>query len=91
MARKQMSAYDRTYVLERILEASKTESGVPEAKIRSSGFLSFTEIDWYLRNMIENDLIRYNADAGTYKTTKHGEDFLKTMKQMGDLLSLIEE
>ena len=91
MPRNQISGYDTTYVLERILETAKSNAGSPESKIRSIVYLTFREIDWFLRHMVENGLIRYNLSTSTYKTTKHGEDFLKTIKQIGEFLNIIEE
>jgi len=91
MPRNQISGYDTTYILERILESAKSDVGSPESKIRSIVYLTFREIDWFLRHMVENGLIRYNLSTNTYKTTKHGEDFLKTIKQIGEFLNIIEE
>jgi len=82
---------DRTFLVERILETAKDDSGSTESKIGSNALLTLTEVGWYLRNLIQNGLIQYNGENRTYKTTKHGEDFLHTIKKMGELLRLIDE
>jgi len=90
MLRKQ-NERDRTYLIERILETAREDAGSTESKIGSSALLTLAEVGWYLPNLIQNGLVQYNRENRTYKTTKHGEEFLHTIKRMGELLRLIDE
>jgi len=84
-----MSQYNRGYTYQKILESA--ENGASESKIRSDAHLTSIEVDKYLHKMIENDLVRFDARARTYNTTKHGSDFLKTIKEVGYFLSFAEK
>jgi len=84
-----MSQYYRGYTYQKILESA--ENGASESKIRSDAHLTSIEVNKYLHKMIENDLIGYDTPTRIYKTTGHGEDFLKTIKEVGYFLSFAEK
>lgn len=85
-----MSGYETTSIVETILEVAGNDAGASKGRIKFSGALMLAEADEYLRKMLTIGLVRYDLNTKRYKTTKFGEDFLKSFKQMGYLLSLIE-
>jgi len=87
---KNQRLVDRAFIIARILQSGKTERGSPEGKIMSDALIDLEQIDLYLRNMIANSLIQYNPVTRTYKTTKNGDEFLKTITQMVESLSLLK-
>ena len=79
--------YYRTSV-EIIAEILKIANGgnVTRTKIMYSAFLNYFQLKEYLPMLTERDLLSYNADTLTFKTTEKGLMLLKTYNLLVDLM-----
>jgi predicted transcriptional regulator len=81
----------RTDVVARILETAKQNVQIGQETIAEDAYLSRPQTQDYLSLMTKNDLLKYDAVSGTYRTTRKGDAFLKTYHQMGAFIDLIDE
>jgi predicted transcriptional regulator len=51
-----------------------------------NAFLSYAQLKEYLTVLTDNDLLRYDLDSHTFKTTEKGLRFLETYNHMDDLI-----
>ena len=79
--------YYRTSV-EIIAEILKIANGgnVTRNKIMYSAFLNYFQLKEYLPMLTERDLLCYNADTRTFKTTEKGLMLLETYNLLVDLM-----
>jgi predicted transcriptional regulator len=79
--------YYRTSV-EIIAEILKIANGgnVTMTKIMYSAFLNYFQLKEYLPMLTERDLLSYNADTHTFKTTEKGLMLLETYNLLVDLM-----
>jgi predicted transcriptional regulator len=76
----------RTEIVRRILEiANKGNHGALRTRIMYGAFLSLTQFKEYLRLLTDNDLLRYDGQTHTFKTTEKGLKFLEIFNQMSDV------
>ena len=78
-----MKYRSRIDIISQILEVANG-GGVTKANIMYKAFLSYAQMKEYLTIVTESDLLRYDIDTQTFKTTEKGLRFLKTYNQMGD-------
>jgi predicted transcriptional regulator len=78
----------RTEIVIRILEIvnGTGSGGFTKYKIMYNAFLSYAQLKEYLRVLTDNDLLCYDLDSHTFKTTEKGLRFLETYNQMDDLI-----
>ena len=57
-----------------------------KTKIMYAAFLSYGQLKEYLSVLIENNLIEYSNGTQTFKTTEKGLNYLKTYREIGELL-----
>ena len=81
----------KTDVVARILEAAQQNGGINQDIISSDAYLSRPQTNDYLSLMTSNDLLKYDPASKTYGTTRKGDAFLKTYRQMGAFIDLIDE
>jgi predicted transcriptional regulator len=67
-----------------ILDAAN--GGATKTKIMYRAFLSYAQMKEYLRVLTENNLLNYNVDTQTFKTTEKGLRFLDTFNQMDSMI-----
>ena len=67
-----------------ILDAAN--GGTTKTKIMYHAFLSYAQMKEYLRVLIENNLLNYDADTRQFKTTEKGQRFLDTFNQISDVM-----
>jgi len=72
-------------MIERLLEAAQGEAGLTERKIMYEFSLPNIEVDLYLSSMIRNELLSYDNNTNSYRTTEKGSDFLESMSKMYEL------
>lgn len=79
--------YHRTNV-EIITEILKIANGgnVTRTKIMYSAFLNYFQLKEYLPMLTKRDLLSYNADTHTFKTTEKGLMLLETYNLLVDLM-----
>lgn len=72
-------------IISQILEIANGSS-VTKTKIMYKAFLSHHQLKEYLAVLTESDLLSYDLDTETFKTTEKGVRFLKIYNQMDDLM-----
>ena len=79
--------YHRTNV-EIIAEILKIANGgnVTRTKIMYSAFLNYFQLKEYLPMLTKRDLLSYNADTHTFKSTEKGLMLLETYNLLVDLM-----
>ena len=79
-----MKYRSRTEIVGNILDAAN--GGATKTKIMYKAFLSYAQLREYLSVLIENNLIEYSDGTKTYKTTEKGLNYIKTYREIGELL-----
>ena len=79
-----MKYRSRTEIVCNILDA--TNGGATKTKIMYKAFLSYAQLKEYLSVLTENNLIEYLDGTQTFKTTEKGLNYLKTYREIGELL-----
>jgi predicted transcriptional regulator len=75
----------RTEIISVILDMANG-GGVTKTKIMYKAYLSYAQMKEYLRVLTENNLLTYNVDTQTFKTTEKGLRFLDTFNQMDSMI-----
>jgi predicted transcriptional regulator len=75
----------RTEIISVILDTANG-GGATKTKIMYKAYLSYAQMKEYLRVLTENNLLTYNVDTQTFKTTEKGLRFLDTFNQMDSLI-----
>jgi predicted transcriptional regulator len=60
--------------------------GALKTRIMYGAFLSFPQLKEYLRFLQENDLLEYSPEKNLYLTTEKGKRFLKSFREMQEML-----
>jgi predicted transcriptional regulator len=64
--------------------------GTKKIQIMYQANLSYSQLKKYLMVLTERDLLRYDLDTQTFKTTEKGHRFLETYNQFDELMNPIE-
>ncbi len=80
-----MKYRDRIDIISQILKIANG-GGVTRTKIMYRGLLSYAQIKEYLILLIEKELLRYDKENQTFKTTEKGLRFLDTYSRLGDMI-----
>ncbi len=80
-----MTYRDRIDIISQILEAANG-SYPTRSKIAYKVFLNYNQLKEYLTLLTEKDLLHYEEDSSTFKTTEKGLRFLYTYNQMDDMI-----
>jgi predicted transcriptional regulator len=75
----------RIEIISVILEAANG-GGTTKTKIMYHAFLSYAQMKEYLRVLTENNLLSYDVDTRTFKTTENGLRFLDAYNQMEGMI-----
>ena len=82
-----MKYRSRTDIVSQILEAAANDSnGATKTKIMYKAFLSYAQLKDYVNMLVENNLLRYDLDNQTFKTTERDHKFLKTYRQIEEAM-----
>jgi predicted transcriptional regulator len=79
---------DRIDIISQILEIANG-SDTKKTKIMSRAFLSHQQLNQYLGVLTKGELLRYDLDTQTFKTTPKGLRFLDTRKQMDQMVAAL--
>jgi predicted transcriptional regulator len=77
--RRSMKHRSRTEITSQILEAAN--GGATRPKIMYKAFLSFIQLREFLMVLTKSDLLSYDGETQTFKTTEKGLRFLDAYKQ----------
>jgi predicted transcriptional regulator len=80
-----MNYRSRMEIISQILEIANGSS-VTKTKIMYKALLSHHQLKEYLTLLTGSDLLSYDLDTETFKTTEKGVRFLKIYNQMDDLM-----
>jgi predicted transcriptional regulator len=75
----------RTEIINQILETANG-GGATKSKILYKAFLSHDQLKEYLMVLTESDLLRYDGDTHTFKTTEKGLRFLQAYNYIDQIL-----
>jgi predicted transcriptional regulator len=85
LARYRAKDRDRIDILSHILEVANGNDA-KKIRIMNKANLSYVQLKEYLLLLIENDLLCYNLDRRTFKTTEKGLRFLDTYNHIDAVL-----
>jgi predicted transcriptional regulator len=75
--------------ISKILHA--TNGSITKTKIMYHAFLGYPQVQNYLKVLIQNDLLSYDLDTRTFKTTEKGPRFIEIYNQMDGMIKAVEE
>ena len=78
---------DRIDIICQVLEAA-SGSYTKKTRIMSKAFLSHSQLNHYLNVLTQGNLITYDSDAQTYKTTEKGIRFLEIDNEMDEMIKV---
>ena len=84
-----MKYRSRTEIFSQILDASNG-GGIKKSKIMYKAFLSYAQLKEYLTLLTDSDLLHYDENTHTFKTTEKGLRFLDTYNQLGDVMNALQ-
>lgn len=80
-----MKYRSRIDIISRILETANG-GNARKSKILYKGFLSYAQMKEYLMLLTEKDLLCYDEDTQTFKTTEKGLRFLEIYNRLDDIM-----
>ena len=80
-----MKYRSRIDILSQILEVANGRNAT-KTKIMYKALLSYNQLKEYLMLLTEKDLLHYNEDTQTFKTTEKGLRFLQIYNQIDDMI-----
>ena len=80
-----MTYRSRMDIVSKILQVANG-GGAAKTKIMYSAFLSYSQMKEYLMMLTQNDLLSYDLDTRTFKTTEKGLRFLEVYNQMDGMI-----
>ena len=80
-----MTNRSRIDIISKILQAANG-GGAAKTKIMYQAFLSYAQMKDYLMLLTQNDLLSYDLNTRTFKTTEKGLRFLETYNQMDGMI-----
>ena len=76
---------DRIDIIGQILEAANGRN-VTRSKIANQAFLNYSQLKENLAALTQKDLLCYDEDTRTFKTTEKGLRFLNTYNLIGEMV-----
>jgi predicted transcriptional regulator len=85
-----MKYRDRIDIISQILEAANG-SNATRSKITYKAFLNYNQLKENLAALTEKELLRYDKNTQTFRTTERGLKFLQIYNQIDDMIKEEEE
>jgi predicted transcriptional regulator len=79
-----MTYRSRMDIVSKILQVAN--GGAAKTKIMYSAFLSYSQMKEYLMMLTQNDLLSYDLDTRTFKTTEKGLMLIEVYNQMDGMI-----
>jgi predicted transcriptional regulator len=79
----------RTEIISQILEAANGNSAT-RSKMMYKAFLSYSQLKEYLTVLTECDLLSYDLETHTFKTTEKGLRFLEIYNRISDVVKALQ-
>jgi predicted transcriptional regulator len=80
----------RIDIISQILEVANG-AGATRNKIAYKAFLNYNQLKENLMDLTQKDLLRYDEDAQTFKTTEKGLRFLQIYNQIDDMIKALPQ
>jgi predicted transcriptional regulator len=81
-----MKYRDRIDIISQILEVANRGDNATRSKIMYKALLSYAQMKEYLMLLTEKNLLRYDEDTQTFKTTEKGFRFLLLYNQIVEMI-----
>ena len=81
-----MTNRTRTEIMSQILRVATGGDGATKTKIMYSAFLSYGQMKELMMILTKNDLLSYDLDGQTFKTTEKGLRFLEACNLMNGMI-----
>ena len=81
-----MKYRNRIDIISQILKIANG-GGITRTKIMYRGLLSYAQIKEYLMLLTEKELLRYDKETQTFRTTEKGLRFLDIYDRIGDMIN----
>jgi predicted transcriptional regulator len=81
-----MKYRSRTDIIAMILQASM--NGATKTRLMYSAYLSYAQVQEYLRYLTDRRLISFDEETHAYKLTEQGLHFLRVYDEISDIVSL---
>jgi predicted transcriptional regulator len=85
-----MKYRDKIDIISQILEAANG-GGASRTRIMYKALLSYAQMKAHLMLLTKKDLIRYDEDTRTFKTTEKGLRFLQIYNQIDDIIKASQQ
>ena len=63
--------------------------GATHTKLTYNAFLSYSQLKGYLKVLTQNDLLSYDFNTRTFKTTEKGLSFIEAYNQMAGMMEAL--
>jgi predicted transcriptional regulator len=80
---------DRIDIFSQILEAANG-SDARKLKMMYKAKINYDQLREYLRVLTKNELLSYDLDTQTFKTTEKGLRFLDAYNKIGDVINILQ-
>ncbi|HEX9318568.1 MAG TPA: winged helix-turn-helix domain-containing protein [Nitrososphaeraceae archaeon] len=67
---------------------SASQNQITKTKMMFSSFLSYPQLLYYLKLLIDEDLLEYDSQSKLYRTTQKGMEFLELNRKITSLLEI---
>lgn len=67
---------------------SGAEKGIGLTKVMYVNFLSYNQVKYFLKLLIDNGMLEYDKTQRFYRTTKKGFQYLELYRRMEELLKI---
>ena len=84
-----MANRSRMEIVSKILEAAANGTGTTKTKVMYQAFVSYGQLQDYLMVLTQNDLLSYDLNTRTFKTTKKGLRFIEVYNQMDGMIKAV--
>ena len=81
-----MKYRNRTDIISQILDTANGRSGATKTNILYKACLSHNQLKEYLTVLTQSDLLIYDGQTHTFKTTEKGLKFLEAYNQMDNMI-----
>jgi predicted transcriptional regulator len=82
---REMTNRSRTEIMSKILKDANG-GGATQTKIMYSVFLSYNQLKEYLMVLTQNDLLSYDLNSRTFKTTEKGLRLIEVYNQIDGMI-----
>jgi predicted transcriptional regulator len=83
-----MKYRSRIEIISSILRSASSDGGAAKTRMMYSAYISHAQIKDYLRLLLEKELLAYEEETQTYRTTEKGLRFLRVADETERLIGV---